>query len=673
MLKTLAVILVLCGALAAASVDLRDVPTKVENGINVTIDEGLNMIYINHSEHYYIIRFPSLTINNINFGANQISKLSGKLNIKNISIYPITKETVWKNNDNAQIRTVEYGEATTKISTSNARSYLAILSTGQFDSGQWGGDIGTYSFDPTVSACGTLNGANSVFTLNQSVSSSAGASCFTFNSTNQTLDCGGFTITGDNTSARYGAVTTFNSSKVLNCIISNFSTGIYFNGAANGNINNSTIYVYFITSGSNGQGINFPANSNNNTISNTYSNNTFGRALYIQSNLNVIYNITAYSLGDDCLYVTGHNNTIYNLTIATLTTSARPSGIALRISGRNNTFSNSTITHTAYVGSGTTTAAVDLLANSNNTVMSNLNVVLTGGTSNLGVRLTSSFNNVFSNISVSHTTSTTSTYAIGVITSSNNIFYGNNITSSVRGIFLSSSSNNSFYNSTISSSTKPSIDITASSSNSFTNNTFIASSKNQILLNMSSTSTTNTFCLNNFTNTSSVYVSDPNGSNYYNCTYDGVNQGNIWYNVINGSINVTGTANSSFSGVWIGSAGVGATYNNSSSSGKFLCNFDGCADFAPLTTFYGSPPEPPSDSCTYSGSGNWVMNYSHMCNITTSVDIGANYLILNGGSGKATIKSGGAILCKGIYMTPATLQGSSIFAIEIGGRLNLIK
>ena len=35
-------------------------------------------------------------------------------------------------------------------------------------------------------------------------------------------------------------------------------------------------------------------------------------------------------------------------------------------------------------------------------------------------------------------------------------------------------------------------------------------------------------------------------------------------------------------------------------------------------------------SCTYSGSGNWTIQLSDNCNITTSTTLGANWLIYNG-------------------------------------------
>jgi hypothetical protein len=97
----------------------------------------------------------------------------------------------------------------------------------------------------------------------------------------------------------------------------------------------------------------------------------------------------------------------------------------------------------------------------------------------------------------------------------------------------------------------------------------------------------NTICLNNFTDFTEIsyYISDTTGSNFYNCTYEGKNQGNIYENVINGSIVVTGTVASSIPGFYIGTSGAGVPYSNSTSGGKFSCNFAGCADYAPLTNW----------------------------------------------------------------------------------------
>ena len=120
--------------------------------------------------------------------------------------------------------------------------------------------------------------------------------------------------------------------------------------------------------------------------------------------------------------------------------------------------------------------------------------------------------------------------------------------------------------------------------NSFINNTILNATN---LLYLDAGASSNTFCLNNFTSIGSptTYVQDLNGTNSYNCTYGGIaqTQGNIYANVLNGSIGVYGTNNSSIAGLYIGTSGAGVPYSNTTSGSKFSCNFVGCADYAPLT------------------------------------------------------------------------------------------
>jgi hypothetical protein len=132
--------------------------------------------------------------------------------------------------------------------------------------------------------------------------------------------------------------------------------------------------------------------------------------------------------------------------------------------------------------------------------------------------------------------------------------------------------------------------IAESKNNLFINNTFSSSTKH---ITFAASASNNTVCLNNFT-ASTTYLSDANGTNKYNCTYNGVNQGNIYANVLNGSIAVTGSVNSSIAGLYIGTQGTGFPYSNSTSAGKFSCNFVGCQDNAPLTSTYQAPNTAPS-------------------------------------------------------------------------------
>jgi len=140
--------------------------------------------------------------------------------------------------------------------------------------------------------------------------------------------------------------------------------------------------------------------------------------------------------------------------------------------------------------------------------------------------------------------------------------------------------NNIVSNSNASTGTASAIWVISPSSNNLVyNNTLIGTGASKLLAIDAASSGNNTFYWNNFTNTSGLYVQDLNGSNYYNKT-----EGNIWTNVVNGSVVITGRFNSQLPGLYIGSDGTGWPYNNSTSQSKFSCNFAGCADAAPLTT-----------------------------------------------------------------------------------------
>ena len=471
-------------------------------------------------------------------------------------------------------------------------------------------------------ACGTaLNSPGTTYTLNAS-SSINGSTCFNVSVANVTVDCMGWSITGNNTVNTYGIYSTKSNTTIKNCVISNFATGIYFLGATNGAIDRTNVstlqpvgsgndgYGIYLDSGSNynritnikanvttgGRAISLASNSNNtlsginatstsgkafifsasvnNTLSNSTATTIDGVAIHVVSvsNFNVFSNLISASTntGNSILVSSGSNNTFSNIT-----TSAA-SGNAMYLTGSsNNTLSNINATGTAALGVG-----LFLTSISNFNVISNLTATAT----NYAIRLgTNSDKNTFSNITATVTTGT----GIDITTSSNsnNISKLNVIATQAGGkaIYISGSTSNIIANSTATSNNTAIIILTAiSNSNIIRNTTMISLNRTGLLLNISSDSGLNTFCLNNFTNTSSNYVTDLNGSNSYNCTYDGKNQGNVWYDVINGSVAVAGGPSSSIPNLYIGTRESGVPYNITKSS-KFSCNFVGCADYAPLT------------------------------------------------------------------------------------------
>lgn len=143
-----------------------------------------------------------------------------------------------------------------------------------------------------------------------------------------------------------------------------------------------------------------------------------------------------------------------------------------------------------------------------------------------------------------------------------------------RAIFLFASSNNTIANSTLYTGSY----LYNSHNNSITNNTIIAPTGDGYA--SSGGSSKNAFSLNNFTGVVFTYVRDDDGLNYYNSTVYGINQGNIWGNVIDGTVNITGTQGSTIPSLYVGTEGVGYPYNSTSSLGKVSSNV---VDYAPLT------------------------------------------------------------------------------------------
>ena len=331
--------------------------------------------------------------------------------------------------------------------------------------------------------CGQLlDTAGASYTMNASCTINA-TNGFNVTAVNVSLDCKGWNIFGNNSTATYGIYATNLNTTIKNCNVGNFSTGIYFNTASNGTIQNTTSDTTHASVDPLGYGIYFRANSNNTIINSSgTSTSSTGIRLYTSSN-NIISNSTGLSKSGNGIYIASnsHYNTIINSTAS----------------------------------SGTTTY----------------------------------------------------------------------------GAYLSESDNNSFTLSRF-------------------------SSVSSVDLYLASTSNGNTICLSNFTATTNNYITDLAGDNFYNCTYNGQNQGNIWANM--NSSNLTGTVQSaSFPDYKVATGGTSYPYNNSTSGGKFSCNFAGCGDYAPL---YYSPSDSDSTSPTVNllspttGTSNTTNSYAFTCN-----------------------------------------------------------
>ena len=81
----------------------------------------------------------------------------------------------------------------------------------------------------------------------------------------------------------------------------------------------------------------------------------------------------------------------------------------------------------------------------------------------------------------------------------------------------------------------------------------------------------------------------------------------------------------------------------------------------------GGAPDP----CVYPGSGDWNIDLSSNCVITSTQDVGTNTLNMTG-TGSFTIASGGRVSAGNLAFTPETLSGLNVFAVLIGGSIEVI-
>jgi len=89
--------------------------------------------------------------------------------------------------------------------------------------------------------------------------------------------------------------------------------------------------------------------------------------------------------------------------------------------------------------------------------------------------------------------------------------------------------------------------------------------------------------------------------------------------------NYTGTGNTSYNSHVVFANLTGYVSNWTS------VNFTG-RDYTANITLYSTS----TSSCTYAGSGNWIINTADRCNITASQYLGTNTLTLNGSVGYVT-------------------------------------
>jgi outer membrane protein assembly factor BamB len=106
------------------------------------------------------------------------------------------------------------------LSLAISNGYLYVPSTGTNK---------LYAFEgieaTEVGYCGTLNTADTIYVLNQSISASG--ICFTVSASNITLDCDGYVVTGSGSQVGVRFDSTSTNSEIYNCTFTHFQDGIY--------------------------------------------------------------------------------------------------------------------------------------------------------------------------------------------------------------------------------------------------------------------------------------------------------------------------------------------------------------------------------------------------------------------------------------------------------------
>jgi len=406
-----------------------------------------------------------------------------------------------------------------------------------------------------VSACGMLSSSNTVYTLTQSVSSSG--TCFNVTAEGITLDCNGFSVTGNNTPGTAGLYSNKPGTTVKNCNILGYDKNIYldsnsnFNTLSNINASSSNASTYSTAI------YLFSSFSNNFTNIRITSSRLYGIDLEQYSSNNIFTNINIDSNGDGVKLRSGFNNSFTNINVK----SDNGRDIYLISSSTYNTFTN---VNSGYSG-------IYLQGGCNYNTFSNINV--TAHTN--GIDLASSSNNSFMDTNVN-----SSAHGMTLDHSNGNNFTDMNITSALDGIRLSSSSDNIIANSSIRVGASAIVFFSSSSRNIIYNNTLVSNGVVfSDLVDIFRSSSGNLFYWNNFTNTLGYYVRDETGGNFYNTTINGKPAGNIWYNVVSGFILINGTAPSPFPGLYYGSSGLAYPYNSANSQRKLSGDV---VDYGPL-------------------------------------------------------------------------------------------
>ena len=361
-------------------------------------------------------------------------------------------------------------------------------------------------------------------------------------------------------------------------------------------------------------------NVNNSFISNTTATSTIGYAIYLDSSSNnTITNTTATATSNHAIYLeSSSGNTISN------TTATASDNYAIYLhSSSGNTISNTTATNT--IG-----YAIYLRSSSGNTI-SNTTATSSGDSA---IDIYAQNNSITNSIFTS-----TSNYGILLEESYNTI---DNVTASgsIAGMLIYYSIGSNISNSHFSGDGLPDdyycdgenygaavhfdcIGDGGSENNTLWNNTFSSTGNNASLVSFSDLQVNELLYWNNFTYTNESYILYTDNVTdlaeiHLNTTIGGVPAGNIWAEVANGSLNITGTDAVPWlpSGWYYGSGGPGYPYNYVTSSGKIP---SGLTDFGPI---FFSGEAPTCDLIVEAGTGGTAVGNqtAETCGVPTVIE-----------------------------------------------------
>jgi parallel beta-helix repeat protein len=407
-----------------------------------------------------------------------------------------------------------------------------------------------------VSACANLSVAGENYTLNQSVSVS-GATCFNITAANITLNCNGFSMTGNNATGTFGIYSNQWNTTIKNCNISNFATDIYFGNASSGTIQSVNASTTRASSGLDGYAIFLNNGSNFNNITSVNATSSIGYGIYLNSSSsNFLYNASGAVSSGYAIYL--YSGSDYNVLDFVTAITQSGQGLAIQFDSRFNNVSNARATSTNGYAIYLASPNNSITASNANSTGTGRGFFLEGGHNNSisnstaasdsgrAVYLDSSRSNTFSNL----TALTVSGYGFYLSSSHNNTFIGSNATgtgSGSTGMFLSASSNNNLSGMNVTGSSTGIQMQTNSNSNEFSYLSVKSLASNAF--SMASSSYNILHDLNSSSSSSSGSGIVLTSANY-----------NVFY-----ALNVTETGSSGSSGIYVSGSSHNVFYNISAS------------------------------------------------------------------------------------------------------------